>query len=82
MNCIDLIKQLDNKSNSERREIIIGWLNEFGIEYRTHEYATGINLIVDLGPGDKRIGISSHFDRVPQAPGAKTMALRLPFVWI
>jgi Zn-dependent M28 family amino/carboxypeptidase len=70
MNCIDLIKQLDYKSNNQRREIIVGWLNELGVDYRTQEYATGINLIVDLGSGDKRIGISSHFDRVPEAPGA------------
>lgn len=70
MTCIDLIKQLDYKSNSERRGIIIGRLNELGVEYRKHEYASGTNLIVDLGSGDKRIGISSHFDRVPEAPGA------------
>jgi Zn-dependent M28 family amino/carboxypeptidase len=70
MNCIDLIKSLDYKSNGKRREIIIERLTELGVEHTTHEYATGINLIVDLGSGDKRIGISSHFDRVPEAPGA------------
>jgi len=70
MNCIDLIKHLDYKSNGKRREIIIGRLKELGVEYRTQEYATGINLIVDLGNGNKRIGISSHFDRIPEAPGA------------
>ena len=70
MNCIDLIKHLDYKSNDARRQIIIGRLMELGVEYRTQEYATGVNLIVDLGTGDKRIGISSHFDRIPAAPGA------------
>ena len=70
MNCIDLIKELDYKSNSKRREIIIGRLKELGVQYRTQEYATGTNLIVDLGTGNKRIGLSSHFDRVPEAPGA------------
>jgi acetylornithine deacetylase/succinyl-diaminopimelate desuccinylase-like protein len=70
MNCIDLIKHLDYKSNDKRREIIIGRLKELGVEYRMQEYATGINLIVDLGTGNKRIGISSHFDRVPDAAGA------------
>lgn len=70
MNCIDLIKELDYKSNSQRREIIIGRLKELGVQYRTQEYATGSNLIVDLGTGNKSIGLSSHFDRVPEAPGA------------
>src|ERR1700720_4002112 len=70
MNCIDLIKQLDYKSNDKRREIIIERLKELRVGYKTQEYATGINLLVDLGTGDKRIGISSHFDRIPEAPGA------------
>jgi Zn-dependent M28 family amino/carboxypeptidase len=70
MNCIDLIKYLDYKSNDKRREIITERLQELGVEYRTQAYATGINLIVDLGTGSKRIGISSHFDRIPEAPGA------------
>jgi hypothetical protein len=70
MNCINLIKQLDNQSNGKRREIIIECLKEFNVGCRTQEYATGINIIVDLGTGDHRIGISSHFDRVPEDPGA------------
>ncbi len=70
MNCIDLIKHLDYKSNGQRREIISGRLKELGVEYRTQEYTTGNNLIVDLGTGDKRIGISSHFDKIPESPGA------------
>lgn len=70
MKCIDLIKQLDNKSNEERRQIIVDCLNKYRVEYRTLKYATGTNLVVDLGCGEKRIGVSSHFDRVPDAPGA------------
>jgi hypothetical protein len=60
MNCIDLVRQLDYRSNSERRKIIIEGLTELGVDYRTQEYPTGVNLKVDLGSGDKRIGISSH----------------------
>jgi Zn-dependent M28 family amino/carboxypeptidase len=70
MNCIDLIKHLDYKSNGERREIIIEQLKELNVEYRTQEYSTGTNLIVDLGKGEKMLGISSHFDRIPETPGA------------
>lgn len=68
--CIDLIKQLDNLSNVKRRGIIVNWLKEHRVEYRMQEYATGTNLIVDLGTGGKRIGVSSHFDRIPESPGA------------
>jgi Zn-dependent M28 family amino/carboxypeptidase len=70
MTSIDLIKQLDYKSNDERREIIIEGLKDLQVGYRIQEYATGSNLIVDLGAGDKRIGIGSHFDRIPESPGA------------
>jgi Zn-dependent M28 family amino/carboxypeptidase len=70
MNCIDLIKHLDYKPNGKRREIIIDRLEELQVEYRTQEYGTGVNLVVDLGAGAKKIGISSHFDRIPESPGA------------
>ncbi len=70
MDCIDLIKQLDFKPNGKRREIIVERIKELGVEYWTQEYATGTNLIVDLGAAEKRIGIGSHFDRVPGTPGA------------
>ncbi|MFO0507943.1 MAG: hypothetical protein ACK5YS_03640 [bacterium] len=49
MKCIELIQQLDNKSNYERLDIIIKQLDDLKIVYQKHEYSTGINLIVDLG---------------------------------
>jgi acetylornithine deacetylase/succinyl-diaminopimelate desuccinylase-like protein len=58
------------KSNSERRQIIVKCLKEYGVDYRTQNYGTGVNLVVDLGGARERIGIGSHFDRVPEAPGA------------
>jgi len=67
----DLIKTLDHRSNPERRAIILSWLQERGIAVEKHAYATGVNLIVDLGePGKKRIGVSSHYDRVKNTAGA------------
>jgi Zn-dependent M28 family amino/carboxypeptidase len=66
----DLIKQLDNKLNYERLEIIIKQLDNLGVEYDKQKYSTGINLLVDLGKAKKKIGVSSHFDRVTNSAGA------------
>jgi Peptidase family M28 len=66
----NLIRQLDNKSNHERLEIIINQLHRLGVDYYKQEYSTGTNLIVDLGKAKKRIGVSSHFDRVENSAGA------------
>lgn len=65
-----LIQQLDNKSNHERLELIIKQLDNLEVDYHKQEYATGTNLIVDLGQAKKRIGVSSHFDRVQNSAGA------------
>jgi len=65
-----MIKQLDYKPNYERLRIIVEQLNKLNVEYRTQEYLTGTNLIVDLGRGNQRIGVSSHFDRVQHSGGA------------
>ncbi len=70
MKCIELIQQLDNKSNYERLDIIIKQLDDLEVDYQKHEYSTGTNLIVDLGQAKKRVGVSSHFDRVPNTAGA------------
>lgn len=74
MNYIDLIHRLGHQSNQRRREIIVGWLQQQGVDYQLQAYSTGVNLIVDLGNADKRIGISSHFDRVEESPGANDNA--------
>lgn len=66
----DLIEQLDNKSNSERRAIIVKHLDKLNVAYHRHKYVSGTNLFVDLGDGSKRIGISSHFDKVASSAGA------------
>jgi Zn-dependent M28 family amino/carboxypeptidase len=66
----DLIQLLDNKLNYERLEIIIQELDKLGVDYSKHAYSTGTNLIVDLGKTKKRIGVSSHFDRVQSSAGA------------
>ena len=65
-----LIQQLDNKPNFKRLEIIIQELVKLGVKYSTQVYSSGTNLIVDLGNAKKRIGVSSHFDRVQTSAGA------------
>ncbi len=56
MKYIELIQQLDNKSNYERLAIIVKLLDDLEVAYQKHEYSTGINLIVDLGLAEKRVG--------------------------
>jgi len=70
MNYLPLIQLLDNKSNYERLDIIVKQIDNLEVDYKKHEYSTGINLIVDLGPAEKRVGVSSHFDRVQNSAGA------------
>lgn len=70
MTHLELIQQLDRKPNYERLEIIIQQLEKLNVEYHKQEYSSGANLIVDLGDSNKRIGVSSHFDRVPNSAGA------------
>jgi Zn-dependent M28 family amino/carboxypeptidase len=70
MKHIELIQQLDNKSNYERLAIIVKELDNLEVDYQKHEYSTGTNLIVDLGQAEKRVGVSSHFDRVQNSAGA------------
>ncbi len=74
MKYTDFIKKLDHKSNRQRFELIIGWLNQHQMAYRRHEYYTGVNLVVDLGNSPQRIGISSHFDAVNGSGGANDNA--------
>lgn len=70
MKSIDLIRWLDGKTNWERLSIIIERLKELNVTFRQELYATGTNLIVDLGAGHRRIGVGSHFDRVQGSSGA------------
>jgi Zn-dependent M28 family amino/carboxypeptidase len=70
MTYLELIRLLDNKLNNERLNIIIQQLDNLGVAYTKQKYSSGTNIIVDLGNGEKRIGVSSHFDRVQNSAGA------------
>ncbi len=78
MNCLEIVKSIEGKSNEERKEWICSYLSSFGIRFVRHKYEAGRygkgeNIFV---PSDKKIeiGISSHFDAVPGSPGANDNA--------
>lgn len=64
------IDHIDHKSREDRFAYIIWRLKTLSVYYEVHEYATGKNIIVDLGVKGRRIGISSHYDVVPGSGGA------------
>lgn len=66
---IERIQQLENLTDTGRRDLIKSWLKQDGIDYQTHNYSTGQNLIV---PPQKTpfLAVTSHFDTVPGTPGA------------
>lgn len=70
MSPIDLIKSLDHRTAYERLAIIIECLKKLDVNFIAHKYATGTNLIVDIGKPTLKIGISSHFDVAKGAGGA------------
>jgi len=69
-----ILEALDFKRSPERLAIIVAELERMEVPYQRQEYATGTNLIVDLGTSQKRIGISSHYDRVTNTGGANDNA--------
>ena len=73
MELLPLIRELEGKTRKMRLNIIRQYLNEWEVDHRLEPYASGTNLIV---PAKKRpyIGIASHFDTVPNSPGANDNA--------
>lgn len=74
MNPLQLIEKMDFKPGKVRLLLIKQELRKMEVPYVLQNYGTGTNLWVDLGEGDKRIGISCHFDIVPGAGGANDNA--------
>ncbi|AMR25967.1 hypothetical protein A0257_01870 [Hymenobacter psoromatis] len=66
----EIVKLLDGQSNATRRALIIEHLDALGVRYVEQKYATGTNLLVDLGRAAGKIGVGTHFDRVPVSAGA------------
>jgi len=70
MKLLEIVKLLDGQPNATRRALIIEHLDALGAPYVAQPYATGTNLVVDLGRLTRKIGVGSHFDRVPASAGA------------
>jgi Zn-dependent M28 family amino/carboxypeptidase len=70
MKLLEIVKLLDNQSNAVRRALIIEHLDALGARYVEQHYATGTNMLVDLGRATRKIGVGTHFDRVPTSAGA------------
>lgn len=70
---LETIKSLEIKTHDERFDFIAEKLEYLGIKYLVHKYDSGKNIII---PAKNRnfIGISSHYDVVPNAPGANDNA--------
>lgn len=66
----EIVKLLDGAPNAMRRLLIIEHLDALGVRYTAQPYATGTNLFVDLGRAVGKIGVGTHFDRVPVSAGA------------
>jgi Zn-dependent M28 family amino/carboxypeptidase len=70
MKFLEIVKLLDGQPNATRRELVAEHLDALGAAYTVQPYATGTNLIVDFGRPGRKIGVGSHFDRVPASAGA------------
>ncbi len=77
MNLLKIVQNLESKTDEQRFNFIINFLQENEINYQIHNYKTGKNIIVRTNnqESDKPfIGISSHFDVVPKSGGANDNA--------
>lgn len=77
MNLLKIVQNLESKTDKERFDFIINFLEENQINYQIHTYKTGKNIIIRTNnrESDKPfIGISSHFDVVPKSSGANDNA--------
>ena len=70
MKLLEIVKLLDGQPNATRRELIMEHLDALDVPYTMQPYATGTNLLVDLGRAGRKIGVGSHFDRVSTSAGA------------
>ncbi|PJJ58948.1 M28 family peptidase [Hymenobacter chitinivorans] len=66
----EIVKVLDDQPNATRRALIIEHLDALDVRYVEQPYASGNNLVVDLGRTKGKIGVGSHFDRVLTSAGA------------
>lgn len=73
MNLVEKIAELEILPDKERYEWIIRWLKSEGIPTAVHTYRSGRNIVLK-SQRQPFIGIGSHYDTVPNSPGANDNA--------
>jgi len=73
MQLLEIVRNLEGKSDHKRSEFIEQTLLRWGLSYEVHPYATGRNILLPSGR-PHWVGISSHFDAVRHSPGANDNA--------
>jgi Zn-dependent M28 family amino/carboxypeptidase len=73
MQLIEIIETLEKQSNQRRFELITGFLRAWEVPYFIHQYDSGKNIVIPAG-SQRFVGVSSHFDVVPQSGGANDNA--------
>ncbi|MVM41470.1 M28 family peptidase [Spirosoma sp. HMF3257] len=74
MHLLKIIQELEGGSNRERSNYIKRFLSQHSINYVVHQYQSGENLLVRPDSDKPVVALSSHFDVVPQSPGANDNA--------
>jgi len=79
------VKLLEDKNDSERKNIIIDLLNKKNYNYKSEKYSflgqTKDNIVISLGNGKKEILIVTHYDVVPGSPGANDNASTIAVIF-
>lgn len=78
MSLMDYVSSLEGKNDLQRRNIILDILKSLNYKFDLQEYKTsveeGVNIIFEAGQGQKDILITTHYDVVPNSPGANDNA--------
>lgn len=73
MELLQIVRELEGLSNQERLSYLLASLKKLKITYTIQDYATGANVIT-TPLKEPFIGVASHFDVVPNSPGANDNA--------
>ena len=75
---MEVVSKLEGKTDEKRRDEILKILQANGYEYNLERYSyagkNGINIILEVGRGEKEILLISHYDAFLGSPGANDNA--------
>lgn len=74
MKLLDIVHDLEKGAGRERSEYIKQFLTKYHISFSTQCYNSGENIVVKPTSRKPIVAISSHFDVIPQSPGANDNA--------